>query len=1213
MSIDKRLQNTGPLLQSMLKLFRLDPCSALMGGNDKSRVEENVSLMNSLTILIKHQDKNVRKAAIGCLTKLHDPSIILHWGPSKTIMSTFWKISSHSILSISRQILDNSRQSEESMRTLFDLLANILDSRNCFLVDALETYTVQDPNDSHERYQAMVALEVALLVSLCSPIPDICSKSVKCLGYICKESKILDDENTFGDSISRSSQSTLVYNYNIEIYERLCAEEPEVKGLKKQLFVGRKAQQKRLRKYMRMMMSPTPSNLLAWEEVWKRWKILTQVVIRYGMDTLNDLSDTSTIYSTSTSVKKIGGLVRHDKLRVSAVKVSGNSMSATLPSPVPVGRVEIDDEKQTEWQNYTGFLAALGGCRLTADIENDSISERSKSERAGSPASKSTALIERFITEMVELLTSENVVVREAVKDTLGNGLSPSLYTILFHQIEATLSNCFGSNGEIACNSTNTLFVEQSVLVLKMTLDRLINASDCLVSVDFSTTVLYFVNYINRLPHDNYTTMRTMIMMCHLTEALMTKMDQIIIRDDVRVKNRLLEIIIEWTSNFNQSKSETGTLQNKEVQRDLDQICLKAIVALLHKLPLQISEQSRDMDKAMSKSRLFQKYFTFFIGLLERCHQYEAESICGSTKQGLSASNLISRYSFPVKPVDTYWGPLKESAVNALSNLLNANVEVGLRFTLAMGYHEDSKMRNSCMQILSNILNAGAQFDTLADTIVNDRYEKLVEILVESDMEVTLSVCDVCPASDASSIASVLLSVFESKNKLLPVLKAIIEREVFSADQESTLFRGTNMATRMLSTFARNTCVEYVKITIQSAMESINALSDEQLTWEMDPIKETSPEKTIQNKQNVCRVADILMDAICNSIPNAPSIFRKELSFLVEAVNKRFPDAAETQVGGFVFLRLFNPAILTPENSGVSKRAIPRSKNVRKILLQATRLIQNLANNVMFGAKEPHMISLNDFITNNLYRVTHFLREISIAPTQTQETRSIRLETAAHAKLHKYLSENLEKISRHVSGPRSHASSDTDKILELKRTMERFSNILGQLGPPPDIAQEESTMTRNYAITSSNSILNDYMRRNRNRDLSSIQSLNMIYQGGVSRKGHPVFYFITRCLAETRVDFELLVYFWIRTLEPYLNQPFELIFDLSGFHEGCVLPVYWFNQFFSLIRNEIDNYLASFHIFNPNFYMQHYVHSLPRETISRLTKCLTDSIAQRHV
>lgn len=80
------------------------------------------------------------------------------------------------------------------------------------------------------------------------------------------------------------------------------------------------------------------------------------------------------------------------------------------------------------------------------------------------------------------------------------------------------------------------------------------------------------------------------------------------------------------------------------------------------------------------------------------------------------------------KTTDTYWGPLKESAVNAISNLLNANVEVGLRSTLAMGYHEDPKMRSAFMQVLANILNAGAQFDTLADTIVNDRYEKLVEV-----------------------------------------------------------------------------------------------------------------------------------------------------------------------------------------------------------------------------------------------------------------------------------------------------------------------------------------------------------------------------------------------------------------------------------------------------------------------------------------------------
>ncbi|KAG1474757.1 hypothetical protein G6F57_010255 [Rhizopus arrhizus] len=871
---DKRLQNTTSLLQAMLKLFRMDPCSVLMGTDEKVRVEENTLVMTSIANLMKHQDRRMRQAAVDCLTQLHDPSTIIHWGPSNSIMSTFWKISSQVVSSIARQILDNTRQNEELMNALFDLLSNTLDARNSFLIDVSESCVVHDLYDSHERHQAMVTLEVALLVSLCSSIPDICSKSVKCLGYICKESKIVDGDSIFGDSSSRSSQSTYAYNYNIEIYERLCSEEPMAKGgLRKQLFVGRKAQQKRLRRYLRLMTVPTPGNMLAWEEVWKRWRILTQVVSRYGIDTLKDTSDTATIYSTSSSVKKIGGLVRHDKLRVTSVRTAGSTMSTMLPSPVPVSRVEIDDEKQTEWQNYTGFLAALGGCRLATDADDENIhedgsrkSKSASSDRIGSPTTKSALLAEKFITEMVELLTSENVVIREAVKDTLGNDLSPALYATLFRQIEAIMKNCFSSNGEVLCNSTNTLFVEQSVLVLKMVLDRLVNANDCLVSVDFSTIVLYFINYINRLPHNNYTTMRTMIMMCHLTESLMSKMDQIIIRDDVRVKNRLLEIIIEWTSSFNPSSTtEINNIQNKEVQRDLDQICLKAIVALLRKLPLQISEQSRDTDRAMSKSRLFQKYFTFFIQLLERCHRYEAENSQPLSGRGLHTSTLLS------KTTDTYWGPLKESAVNAISNLLNANVEVGLRSTLAMGYHEDPKMRSAFMQVLANILNAGAQFDTLADTIVNDRYEKLVELLVESDMDLALSICDVCPAVDAPNVTEVLLNVFESKNKILPLLKAIVEREVSSADQESTLFRGTNMATRMLSTFARNTCADYVRMTLQSAMESINALSDIQLTWEMDPLKEALPENLLKNKQNVCRVTEILMDAICNSIPNAPT------------------------------------------------------------------------------------------------------------------------------------------------------------------------------------------------------------------------------------------------------------------------------------------------------------------------------------------------------
>lgn len=75
---------------------------------------------------------------------------------------------------------------------------------------------------------------------------------------------------------------------------------------------------------------------------------------------------------------------------------------------------------------------------------------------------------------------------------------------------------------------------------------------------------------------------------------------------------------------MNKSAVAMSNTQNKEVQRDLDQVCLKAIVVLLHKLPLQSTEQqTRETDRSVSKSRLFQKYFTFFTQLLDRCHRYE--------------------------------------------------------------------------------------------------------------------------------------------------------------------------------------------------------------------------------------------------------------------------------------------------------------------------------------------------------------------------------------------------------------------------------------------------------------------------------------------------------------------------------------------------------------------------------------------------------------
>lgn len=90
----------------------------------------------------------------------------------------------------------------------------------------------------------------------------------------------------------------------------------------------------------------------------------------------------------------------------------------------------------------------------------------------------------------------------------------------------------------------------------------------------------------------------------------------------------------------------------------------------------------------------------------------------------------------------------------------------------------------------------------------------------------------------------------------------------------------------------------------------------------------------------------------------------------------RFPDAKYTAVGAFIFLRFFCPAIVAPEVEGLVSTA--PSKEMRRGLTLVAKIIQNLANNVLFGAKEPYMFPLNDFLTHEIYRVTTFLREISV-------------------------------------------------------------------------------------------------------------------------------------------------------------------------------------------------------------------------------------------
>lgn len=94
---------------------------------------------------------------------------------------------------------------------------------------------------------------------------------------------------------------------------------------------GRAAVQKRIRKLLRQMIAQTSGNWAAWQEGFKRWLPLMQA---------------------STIVEPTGEA--GDK-RSKALKNPQQTVRAGRPDLLTL----VDDKG--EWQNYTGFLAALGG------------------------------------------------------------------------------------------------------------------------------------------------------------------------------------------------------------------------------------------------------------------------------------------------------------------------------------------------------------------------------------------------------------------------------------------------------------------------------------------------------------------------------------------------------------------------------------------------------------------------------------------------------------------------------------------------------------------------------------------------------------------------------------------------------------------------------------------------------------------------------------
>ncbi|KAI9294940.1 hypothetical protein K502DRAFT_360889 [Neoconidiobolus thromboides FSU 785] len=1160
------------ILMSVLRVYRSEPMLAIVGHTPETQYNENSQLLHNITICLKDPNLTIRTCAAEALLELHNPSLIEKWGPEETMMESFWSCSSTILTDISRQILDY-KAKDDGIRYFVEVLYQILLRRVKFI--EIHKDKIHKGIKIPERLVSLVALEVALLVMLCMPDSEICSQATFSLGLLSKEIELTSELNDVDDYKLTLFDNRAVYNML-----------PKA-GV---LVTGRVAQQKSIRKILRLVQIQTPGNLLAWEEVYKRWKNLKNI-------------------ATTPPDEAPVDLLEVPKKKTNFFNTNRNSTQQIVAPTLP----QTDNKKQLEmWQNYTGFLCAMGGICVVGEEkikEMEKLKEDSAKKninlhfRTGKPPKKvqdPNAIVNRFIMDMVELLICESPFAREIVKELIGAELNPANYGNLFRHLETIVGRFFSEGGDVSCNDSYTMFVEQAISVLKLILDRLNENAEYIFAVDLDMGNLLssFARYLNHADNSP-TTLRVKVKMSQLTEILMLKKDLVSLRHEFHFRNKLLESMVEWTSDFAKT-TDLGSHEesSEKLFRDLDLALMKTVVLLLDGLPLLAQDTKSEAERMEAKSKLFYKYFSYFIKLLNRCRILETIEVGShSIRDNSDLMNLLSKSKESLKDL----GPLKDYTILALSNLLSANIESGLKYSLSMGYHEDTKTRSAFMQVLTNILKQGTEFATLGQTTDKDRFQRIFTLFEEEDLTLAMSLCDVCPVSDVDDLSSVLLNLFDSLGITIKVLKAVIEKEIYKTDSSPELFRRNSMASRLLASFAKLYGDDYLRICLQPILEE---MVNNPRPYEVDPSKIGPGSDGETNLANLKKMCQAFLDSIIESSHKIPTSLREICSYLAKVVVEKFPEANTTSVGGLMFLRFFCPAIVAPDIQGLVKTVT--DKDLRRGLLLITKVIQNLANNVFFGAKEAFMISLNDLLTDYIPKVTNYLVEIStpIEGEVAQVNEGVKLEDDDVARLHYYLVENIERMGRDIATHKLYTAFPiTQRIIdptlferkkaESKHAYYRLTILLAQLGNPEKQEKKKIGVPAPSA-KSGEQAYKDFMTKNRNRDITSIAERKIFYEGGLSKERRPVFYFIARRLIAEAIDFDLLMVQIFLSLEKYAGKSYELLFDITQFGAPNELPILFVNQIFSVFPAEAQQSISSIYFYNVNTAFQRYTKSLDK-------------------
>ncbi|XP_018575250.1 ras GTPase-activating protein 1 [Anoplophora glabripennis] len=272
-----------------------------------------------------------------------------------------------------------------------------------------------------------------------------------------------------------------------------------------------------------------------------------------------------------------------------------------------------------------------------------------------------------------------------------------------------------------------------------------------------------------------------------------------------------------------------------------------------------------------------------------------------------------------------------------------------------------------------------------------EEYSPLQQLLLEPGLTSVKTLAEICHA-DRAPLATALLRVFRAEGRETELLRELNSAEIARETETSTLFRAASLATTLMDLYMRAECGGFLQAAV---LETVLRLLESKQSAELNPAKMDSLDDACNNAEFLLQILDQVTLSIFMSPDACPRSVRYICGCLQKAVMAKWPDERFVRtrvVSGFIFLRLLCPALLNPRQFGlVSEQPSPAAT---RSLVMVAKCLQNLANLVEFGGKEPYMEVVNPFILKNKERMVVFLDQLSMVGDPGEPRITIKPDTA---------------------------------------------------------------------------------------------------------------------------------------------------------------------------------------------------------------------------